>query len=88
MRFYRLRLQAGPSPGVLRFNSIERTAGNEVRLTFTAPANQSCTVLFTPALSGSPWGTVTNYPAAPTNRVVQIESPATGTSGFFRLRTP
>jgi hypothetical protein len=87
-RFYRLRVQSGASQGALQFNSVECLAGNQVRLTFTAPANQSCTVLFTPTLPGSFSSAVTNYPAAPTNRVIQIEIPTTGASGFFRLRSP
>ena len=88
MRFYRLRIQSGPSPAVLRLNGLERLVGEQVRLTFTVPANQSCTVLFTSALSGSPWGTVRNYPAVATDRVIQLETPAPGASGFFRLRSP
>jgi len=87
-RFYRLRIQSGPSPAVLRLNGVERLVGEQVRLTFTVPANQSCTVLFTSALSGSPWGTVRNYPAVATDRVIQLETPAPGASGFFRLRSP
>jgi hypothetical protein len=88
MRFYRLRIQAGPSPTALGLNCIERVAGDQVRLSFTVPANQSCTVLFTPSLSGSPWGTVTNYPAVAADRVIQLGTPAPGASGFFRLRSP
>jgi hypothetical protein len=54
MRFYRLRLQAGPSPAVLRLNSVQRMPGEQIRLTFTVPAYRSCTVLFAPTLSSSP----------------------------------
>jgi hypothetical protein len=73
---------------VLQFNSVECLAGNQVRLTFTAPANQSCTVLFTSTLPGSFSSAVTNYPAVPTNRVIEVTTQASGPSGFYRLRSP
>jgi len=85
--FYRLRTpwrlsqQAG-----LRIDSIRSVPGNEVVLAFETPANQSCTVEFTAQLSAGAWTTVTNYPAAPTNRLIELTAPASGSSGFYRLR--
>jgi hypothetical protein len=87
-RFYRLRTETGVAPVALRINAIESMPGGQLRLNFNAPANQSCTLLFTPNLGGIAWGTVTNYPAVPNNRVIQLEVPASGTPGFYRLRSP
>jgi hypothetical protein len=87
-RFYRLRLVSGPAPGGLRFNFIQSLPGRQVLLNFSAPANQSCTLVFAPSLPAVSWNTVTNYPAAPTNRVIQLVTPAPGASGFYRLRSP
>jgi hypothetical protein len=87
-RFYRLRLESGPAPGELNLNSIQLMPGNQVLLDVSAPAYQSCTLLFAPSLSGVAWSTVTNYPAAPTNQVIQLTVPRSGPSGFYRLRSP
>lgn len=61
--------------------------GTNVVLSFVAVAELGCRVEFAEDL-GAPWSTVTNYPAVPTNRVLQLEIPAAGASGFFRLRSP
>src|SRR6185503_12468473 len=66
-RFYRLRTETGVVPVALRINSVQSMPGNQVLLNFNAPANQSCTLLFTPNLGGTAWGTVTNYPAVSNN---------------------
>jgi hypothetical protein len=87
-RFYRLRAENGVVPLSLRLNSVQSLPGGQVLLDFNAPANQSCTLLFTANLGVTPWTTVTNYPAVSGNRVLQLQLPATGARGFFRLRTP
>jgi hypothetical protein len=71
----------------MRVSSIEALTGQQVKLTFTAPANQSCTILYTPRL-GEPWTSVTNYPSLPSARVIQLVTPASQPSGFYRLQLP
>jgi hypothetical protein len=87
-RFYRLRIESSPAPELLRLNFIQAMPGEQVLLNFSAPANQSCTVLFKPSLSAAAWSAVTQFESAPTNRVLQLLTPATGASGFYRLRSP
>jgi len=67
--------------------SVQALPANRVALGLNALANQSCTLLFAPTL-GAPWTTVTNYPAVPTNRVIQVSLPQAGPSGFYRLQSP
>jgi hypothetical protein len=67
--------------------SVQALPANQVGLTLNAMANQACTILFSPTLGGT-WTPVTNYPAAPTNRVIQVSFPRTGPSGFYRLQSP
>ncbi len=88
MRLYRLRTPMLGQPAVLRVNSIEALPGNQVRLTFNIPANQPCTVLHTAPLRGGAESVVTNHAAAPTDRVMSITTSATGSSGFYHLRSP
>jgi hypothetical protein len=88
LRFYRLRLQAGPSPASLQLQSLERAADDQVRLTFTVPANRSCTVEFSVQLSPGSWMSITNIAAAPANRLLEVTTPASGSCGFYRLRSP
>jgi hypothetical protein len=71
----------------LRITSILAISSNQVMLTFNAAANQSCTLLYTPAL-GSAWTAVTNYSAVSANRVIQQAAPAPANRGFYRLRSP
>jgi hypothetical protein len=54
-------------------------------LSFTALADQRCSVLFAPTLDG-PWNSVTNYPPFATSQLVQSVFPIAGTNGFFRLQ--
>jgi hypothetical protein len=72
---------------LMHISNIEPLPGHQVTLAFEARANQNCTVLFTPSL-GNAWVSVTNYPAVPTNRVILFVTPASGLSGFYRLRSP
>jgi len=87
-RFYRLRTDSGVTPVALRINSVQSIPGGQVLLNFNAPANQSCTLLYTPNLGGVAWSTVTNYPAVSDNRVIQLPVPASSARGFYRLRSP
>jgi hypothetical protein len=88
MRLYRVRTPGRlAQQGALRIHSIEPMAGTgQFRLTCTLPANQACTVETIAELSTGPWRALTNYLAAPSNRVVQVMAPAAGAKGFFRLR--
>ncbi len=88
MRFYRLRIGTNSLPEALLLNSIQPMSGGQVKLTFNASANQSCTVLFKARFSDALWLSVTNYPSVPTNRVLQLTTSAAGASGFYRLRSP
>jgi hypothetical protein len=73
----------------LRIESIELLPGNQVRLSFTALANQPCAVEFRATLnSGGAWSGLTNYPAAPDARRIELVAPAPGAGGFYRLRSP
>jgi hypothetical protein len=87
-RFFRLSVDNGSPVGALLINAIQALPGNQVRLTFNAPAGQSCTVVFKAGLELPNWGAVTNFPAAPTNRTLQAVVPAPPSAGFFRLRSP
>ncbi len=87
-RFYRLRLESGPPPATLRFNSIQVAGPGQVRLDFTIPAGQSGTLLFTPSPGEDAWTTLTNYPSAAEVRTLQLSTPRPGTRGFYRLRSP
>jgi hypothetical protein len=88
-QFYRLRTpwRFAPQAG-LRINSIQPEAGGQIALTFSAAAHQPLAVEFIPALAAGGWTTLTNYPAAPTNRLIRLRTPAAGPSGFYRLATP
>jgi hypothetical protein len=86
-RYYRLRTPSLLTQG-LKLNPLQRIAGNQLNLTFTASANQSYTVEYTPHLGTSAFTTLTNYPSAPTNHLIQLTAPASGSGGFFRLRSP
>jgi Lamin Tail Domain/Bacterial TSP3 repeat len=73
-----------PASG-LRLNIA--VVGGGVVLSFDAISNQSYTIAFADALGGlwQPWPT---FPAAPTNRLIQVPVPTTGTNRFYRLRSP
>jgi hypothetical protein len=87
-RFYRLRLLAGPAMSLPELHLIQSLSAGQLMLEFSIPAELSCTVLFAPSLSSAAWTPLTNYPAATTNRPMQLLTPANGTSGFYHLRSP
>jgi len=66
--------------------SIQPLPGNQVALDFTVPANQPVVLEFKATLSSGAWTTLTNYSAAPAQRSLRLVTPATGASGFYRLR--
>jgi hypothetical protein len=74
-------------PPAMRITGVHLRSGNHITLSFDALANQSCTILFAPVL-GDTWRSVTNYPAAPIDRVIQAEFPISGVTGFYRLQSP
>ena len=88
MKFFRLRTPWRFSePATLRIDSIRTVAGNQVKLTFTAPANQACAVEHRASLSAGSWGAVTNFPAA-ASRLIEVTLPRAGQGGYYRLRSP
>jgi len=68
------------SANTLQIVSIQPMAQNQFNLTVNALANQPVTVLFAPVL-GTNWTTITNYPAASSNRVLQVPVPKVGRAG-------
>jgi hypothetical protein len=89
LRFYRLRTPGRLSQQAsLRINSIQPLPNHEVALAFGVPANASCTVEFTAQFPAGPWTAVTNFPAGPTHRLIEMTAPASGPGGFYRLRSP
>jgi hypothetical protein len=64
------------------------TGATNVPVTFLAVSNHTYTVEFKTALDAAPWSPLQTIPAAATNRLLQLQMPATGNSGFLRLRTP
>jgi hypothetical protein len=89
MRFYRLRTPWRLNPqAALRINWIQVRPGQEVAFEFAVPASQSRTVEFAAQFPTGAWTTLTNYPAAATNRVIEMTVPASSSSGFYRLRSP
>jgi hypothetical protein len=83
---------AGTNPrdpsSTLRLSLTAPQPGRQVSLTLSLPADHGFTVLSSPTLAGAAWNPLTNYPAAPTNRVFQLIIPGSSASGFYRLRTP
>jgi len=86
-RFYRLRMSS-QAQTAFRIKSIRPLAGSQITLAFDALANQSCALEYTTNLATGPWTTVTNFPAAATNRLIEVVRSASGPSGFYRLRSP
>lgn len=81
---------AGTNPqdanSVLKFSAI--LGGNEqVTLQFTAMANRTYSIVAASAVDAEIWFNVANIPAAPTNRLISVNQPATETQ-FFRLVAP
>lgn len=84
---------AGTSPvdpsSVLRILSVlPPSAGTNAPIEFFAVSNRSYTVEFKSVLDTNGWSALQNYPAAATNRLIQVPVPPNGFSGFLRLRTP
>ncbi len=89
MRFYRLRTPWRLSDGSgLRVMSIQPLTGNQVSLLINAPANQACTLSFSPEIANASWNAVTNFPAATTNQLIHVITAAPGARGFYRLSSP
>jgi hypothetical protein len=66
---------------------VSRVAGAQIQFSLSVPANQSSVLFYTTSLS-APWAMVTNYPAAPTNRLIPFTAPITNGSGYYHLRSP
>ena len=72
----------------LRILSVENLGANNVRLSFIAVSNKTYSVQGKNALTELNWGPVVNVSAAPTNRLMFINTTVPLTNRFFRLRTP
>jgi len=85
-RFFRLKIPVSQS-AQLQINSIQALSGSQVALTFTVPANLSCTIESASNPAGPSWSALQNYSAVSTNRVMQQVLPAANPR-FYRLRSP
>ncbi len=88
-RFFRLRTPQVSAQASLQFriDSIEKLAGNNVRLTFVAYSNKSYTVQYKNDPLDFEWSDLSSVNPAPTNRTVTFDTPMTSSNGLFRLRT-
>ncbi|HXG49604.1 MAG TPA: immunoglobulin domain-containing protein [Methylomirabilota bacterium] len=69
---------------------VERILGEDamVRLEFTATSNRTYSVQFRDTSTASPWATLTNFPASPTNRSIVLRDTTTSAWRHYRLVTP
>jgi hypothetical protein len=89
MKFFRLRTPwRFAEPPALQIDSFQRVSANQVMLTFTASANLAYAVEHRSNLTTGVWNSVTNFPAAGTNRLIEVTLPSAAESGFYRLRSP
>jgi hypothetical protein len=72
----------------LRILSIENLGGNNARLSFLAVSNKTYTIEYKNSLMDSGWSRLTDIGAAPTNRLLLINSFVPSTNRFYRARTP
>ena len=63
-------------------------SGGGVQFDFTAASNRTFTVQFKDSLNAASWLVLSNVPAAPQIRVINITVPPTNTARFFRLGAP
>jgi hypothetical protein len=81
---------AGTDPqdktSALRLTGVQQP-DHSISLSFQAVAGKSYSLLNAPGLTGFPWVAVTNITASSTNRLMNLNPPATGTL-FYRLVTP
>lgn len=87
-KFFRLRTpwRFTEAP-TLRIETIQRQAGSQIKLTFTAPPNLACAIEHRATLTPGVWNTVTNFPAG-ASRAIEVTLPASANTGFYRLRSP
>ena len=83
---------AGTNPNdansALRFSQVIAQNGN-VLLQFVASSNRTYSLLYKPALDAAQWSKLTDIPAHPTNRVVNLTNSVPGDAQrFYRLITP
>ena len=71
----------------LRVERIGTTPAG-VQFEFTAASNRTYAVEFKRELTASSWTSLTNIPADPQSRIIQIEVPATNNARFFRVKAP
>ncbi|PYI89499.1 MAG: hypothetical protein DME26_01080, partial [Verrucomicrobia bacterium] len=84
---------AGTNPrsasSYLKIGSIE-LSGNAITLTFEAVANRSYTIEYRNNVRSGPWTKMTDFPAQPFTRTVEIADPGApaSTARFYRVVTP
>jgi hypothetical protein len=79
---------ANDAASALRFAQISAQNGNVI-LQFLASSNRTYSLLFKPSLDAVQWSKLTDIPAHPTNRVVNLTNTVPGdTQRFYRLVTP
>jgi hypothetical protein len=83
---------AGTSPidagSRLQILTVQNLSANNARLTFVAVSNKTYTVQFKNSLNDPAWSRLLDLSAAPTNRLMTIDSAVPGTNRFYRLATP
>jgi hypothetical protein len=62
--------------------------GSTVQFEFTALSNRTFTVQFKEALGDPLWSVLTNVPAAPQTRIINISVSPTNSSRFYRIGAP
>ncbi len=69
---------------------VERvtSAGGAVQFEFTSVSNRTFTVQFKDTLEALSWSVLTNVPAAPQTRVINISVPPTNSARFYRVGAP
>jgi len=59
-----------------------------VRIVVAALAGRSYSVIYRDQAASGPWTVLINFPAAPTNRVINFSDPVGSPGRFYRLATP
>lgn len=62
--------------------------GNQIRFSFNAESNRTYNVQFRDSFNSGDWSSLTNVPALPAATTVNVTNAASGSEGYFRVRTP
>jgi hypothetical protein len=61
--------------------------GDQLHFSFSAEANHTYTVETRSSLTGGTWNVLTNIPAFPSTRIIQIANTTAASEGYFRVST-